>query len=329
MSRELAGSALLAFVLTLVVIPPLLRLLARLGSVDVPNHRSSHVGTVLRGAGLAIGLGFTVALVLRDDAGPLRIPIATIALLMTCLGFADDLRDLPVRVRLALLIIAGGFLGFAISPILHPVVSCALSALWIASTVNAYNFMDGINGISALTAMVAGVCFVVLGLAINLPLLSGIGACVFGAAAAFLPFNAPHARAFMGDAGSYGLGFITGAASWIAWANGVPLWVALAPLSIYLIDTASTLALRALRREPLSSAHREHMYQRLVQSGWGHVQASMLVVVGAAIVFAITYASWQAGSAVMGLSAWLGAILAYSFGTRVLITKRLSSSQTP
>lgn len=326
----LAASALLAFFITLLVMPPLLRTLDRLGSVDVPNHRSSHETVVLRGAGLAITLGFGVGLAssrYASYASYASIGLLILTFLLTVVGFIDDRRSISAAPRLAALLIAGACLGAIIPAPFSVVFSCALAALWIASVVNAYNFMDGINGISALTAMVSGASFVVLGVTQSNGLLGAIGACAFGASAAFLPFNAPRARAFMGDAGSYGLGFILGAGAWTAWVSAVPIWVVLAPLSIYLIDTASTLGLRAWQRKPLSEAHRDHVYQRLVQRGWTHIHVSLFVAGCSATIFAVTFATWRRDMPLLALAVWLAAALSYGVGARLLLTNRHASVQ--
>ncbi len=320
--------AVVAFFATLIAMPPLLRLLRSLGTFDVANHRSSHEGVVLRGAGLAITFGFVVALALSQKATSVSIAIAGIAVLLTSVGFWDDRHNLRPIPRLLGLLVAGGVLGVAVPLTSHPLVGCVAAALWVASAVNAYNFMDGINGISAMTAMVAGTALVIMGISANDDLVSAIGACALGASAAFLPFNAPRARAFMGDAGSYGVGFIVGAGAWTAWIGGIPMWVALAPLSIYLIDTATTLGLRAQQRKPLTEAHREHVYQRLVVSGWTHTQAAAFVATGAAIVFGLTFACWKLNLTALGIATWVAAALGYGIGVRLLAERMSALSQT-
>ena len=320
--------ALVAFLATLIVMPPLLRVLGRLGTFDVANHRSSHEGVVLRGAGLAITFGFVVALAVSQGATHVSVAIAALAVLLTGVGFWDDQRDLPALPRLLGLLASGAILGLVVPLTSHPLVGCVASPLWIASSVNAYNFMDGINGLSALSAMVAGLSYVVMGMSIGDELLAAIGACTFGSAAAFLPFNAPRARAFMCDAGSYGVGFIVGAGAWTAWTAGIPIWVALAPLSVYLIDTASTLAMRAQQHKPLTEAHREHVYQQIVQSGWSHTQGSLFIGLCTALVSGITFACWRFEVPALGLATWFAVSLGYGIGIRRIANGNASLDHT-
>ena len=132
--------------------------------------------------------------------------------------------------------------------------------LAVVGFVNAFNFMDGIDGISALNAVV-----MVLWLAMNSydvdNELSVLCLVVAAAVVGFAPFNLPRARLFLGDVGSYGLGVALSGCAVLAWAGGVPTTVVLAPFVIYLADTSTTLVRRALRRESVTTAHREHVYQ--------------------------------------------------------------------
>src|SRR5690606_15026464 len=80
------------------------------------------------------------------------------------------------------------------------------AAVWIVAYVNAFNFMDGINGISVAQAAVAGTAWALVGWWQDLPLVTAAGSIVAAAAVAFAPFNFPRARVFLGDAGSYFLG---------------------------------------------------------------------------------------------------------------------------
>jgi UDP-GlcNAc:undecaprenyl-phosphate/decaprenyl-phosphate GlcNAc-1-phosphate transferase len=142
--------------------------------------------------------------------------------------------------------------------------------------VNAFNFMDGINGISGLHAAAIGLTWMVGGLLLSEPLAVLLGSVAAAAALAFLPFNLPDARAFLGDVGSYFFG------GWLAISavlllGQLPLLLVVLPLLPYVADTAWTLVRRVRRGETWHEAHREHVYQRLVQAGWSHMRTSALV----------------------------------------------------
>jgi UDP-GlcNAc:undecaprenyl-phosphate/decaprenyl-phosphate GlcNAc-1-phosphate transferase len=154
-------------------------------------------------------------------------------------------------------------------------VSAVVGFFWLAGYTNAFNFMDGINGISGVQAGVTGI-----GMAVVAGLAGGdwghpavLGALIVaGAGIGFLPHNFPRARMFMGDVSSAPLGFLLAGLVW--WAASDLGWWLLAPLALlhanYVFDTGITLVRRVLRRESWHSAHREHFYQRMVRSGKSH-----------------------------------------------------------
>ena len=182
-------------------------------------------------------------------------------------GLADDVYGLGATVRLtATTIVAVGFVGTVDLPGAVTLGGSLVLALALVGFVNAFNFMDGINSISVLHTLVVTLWLAMASRAVDpgLALLTVVtGAAVVG----FAPFNVPGARLFLGDVGSYGLGIVLSGSALVAWSAGVPTLVALAPFVIYTADTGATLARRALRRERLVTAHREHVYQRLVDYG--------------------------------------------------------------
>jgi UDP-N-acetylmuramyl pentapeptide phosphotransferase/UDP-N-acetylglucosamine-1-phosphate transferase len=106
--------------------------------------------------------------------------------------------------------------------------------------------------------------------------LAGLGLVLAGAAFGFLPWNAPSARVFLGDVGSYGLGLLVAAMSVWAVAAGMPWHWAVAPLIVYGADTGWAILKRRRAGHSLTEAHREHAYQRLVDGGWVHLASAAL-----------------------------------------------------
>jgi UDP-N-acetylmuramyl pentapeptide phosphotransferase/UDP-N-acetylglucosamine-1-phosphate transferase len=167
-----------------------------------------------------------------------------------------------------------------------------LSAVWMTGYANAFNFMDGINGLAAGQAATTGAGMALLGgLALGdfgaTPVL--VSCVIAGAAAGFLPHNFPRARMFMGDVGSVTLGFLLASvALWLVKAGGRELIVPLALLHAnFILDTGITLVRRILRGQPFDQAHREHFYQRLVRSGKSHVFVTTLQMVLQALVIVL------------------------------------------
>jgi UDP-N-acetylmuramyl pentapeptide phosphotransferase/UDP-N-acetylglucosamine-1-phosphate transferase len=165
-----------------------------------------------------------------------------------------------------------------------PVIIAVVGATaWFLLYVNAFNFMDGVNGISGLQAAVVGAAFVGIGTLWDVPGVMGWGAAIAGASIAFLPYNAVRARVFLGDAGSYGLGAAIALLTVHAWTSGVPAWAALAPSLIYCADVLTTLCRRFLAHESVLDAHRSHIYQRLTDAGLSHVQVAGFVAAASAL----------------------------------------------
>ena len=256
--------------------------LTRRGLVDDVNHRSSHTVATLRGGGLSVLLTIALISTTATAFGPTGVggePLFATGICAVAgiglLGWWEDIKGLPVATRFilqsAISVVVVLFVAtFASAP---AAVLCA-AALGAVFYVNAANFMDGVNGLSSLHAVVVGIYVAMIATGQELHALAIFGLCGAGAFLGFLPWNVPRARLFLGDVGSYTLGaFVWFSSFWIA-VSGAALIVALAPLAIYAADVLLTLTLRGLRREPLAQAHREHVYQLLQQKTQSHGIAS-------------------------------------------------------
>jgi UDP-GlcNAc:undecaprenyl-phosphate GlcNAc-1-phosphate transferase len=253
--------------------------------VDVPNARSLHRELTPRGGGLAVavGCGFGIA-ASASGLGPPQLVVG--ALGFGLLGFADDVHHAPAILRLLL----QGLFAAAMVPLLlagvrgstlWQLVLGSGVLIWLVSYVNAFNFMDGINGLSTVQALIAGIYWGLIGVSRNAPALAAGGFVIAGAAAGFLPFNFPRARMFLGDVGSYFIGCWLATLMILGLRARVPVEVMVAPVAVYLADTSSTIIRRIFRGQRFLEAHREHVYQRLVASGWSHARTTGCV--GAAI----------------------------------------------
>ncbi len=136
--------------------------------------------------------------------------------------------------------------------------------------------MDGVNGISAAHALIAGVAYACYAAWGQHPFLLGASLAVAVSALLFLPWNAGRAWVFLGDVGSYALG--AALAVLAAWAvlRGVPVEAVLGPLALYLADTAWTLLRRIRAGEPWLQSHRTHVYQQWCDAGWSHQEVTLL-----------------------------------------------------
>jgi UDP-N-acetylmuramyl pentapeptide phosphotransferase/UDP-N-acetylglucosamine-1-phosphate transferase len=244
-----------------------------------PNPRSSHRVPTPQGAGIAVVGATLVAagtIVAYADPAHLNIPAALFAatLFMAIVGFADDLKSIPVLPRLMLQAVAVGAILFAAPNDLRIVPACPLwiersllllAGLWF---VNLVNFMDGLDWMTVAEVVPITGAIVLLGSIGELPASTTvIAAALCGAMVGFAPFNRPVATIFLGDVGSLPIGLLLG---WCLLQLGYHQHLAAALLLplYYLSDATATLLRRLVRREPVWAAHRSHYYQRATDNGF-------------------------------------------------------------
>ncbi|MEL0105587.1 MAG: glycosyltransferase family 4 protein [Rhodospirillaceae bacterium] len=272
-----------------------------------PNERSSHAIPTPTGGGLAVIVISIMAwhLISNNAGTPYHFAALIVATVgIAAMSFVDDLRSLPITIRLAVQIFAvtyvlqatpasvvyfGGFL-----PPVWDLLFAGILWLWF---INLFNFMDGIDGIAGVETISigCGISGVVL-LAGLSPALGWLSLIFISATIGFLWWNWHPAKIFLGDVGSIPLGFIFGWLLLMLAAEGQ--WPAAVILSLYyLTDATLTLLSRALRGQKIWQAHKKHFYQRAVQRGLSHAHVSTVVLIGNAglifcAMFSVIYQPW-------------------------------------
>lgn len=288
------GFALIVFVATAVIVDVLIILSTRFRLVDLPNRRSAHALPTARGAGAAIVLTTLIASCVAAYRWPelafrILCGVMVPSLVIAVVGIMDDIRPLPAVVRLAI----QGAVAATMTAILGPlpgielpgmpvvafgIFAWPLTIIWIVGLINAFNFMDGADGMAGLGALVVGLSMAVVGYKVGA--LAPMMVAVFAAAAAggFLVFNWQPARVFMGDVGSGFLGAVFAAVpvlvrdSLIETAF-VPMAMALWP---YVYDPFVSVFRRLWNGKNPLEPHREFFFHRLVRSGVSHAWVSLL-----------------------------------------------------
>lgn len=246
-----------------------LRYARRRGLLDQPGERRSHSVATPRGGGLSIAIVMVAALLAMGWWYPaLRSVLQAGALglvLVATVGWIDDHRPLSAKLRLMVHAIAAVLLAGAAWLSGYGPLVAAIAFVAVLVLVNVWNFMDGIDGLAASQAAIAGAGYALLpgaGSPAGLFALALAGACL-----GFLPFNFPRARIFMGDVGSGSLGQGLALLLVLAMAEGgdrvVPAgWpLLMLPLAAFLVDASLTLGRRILRREAWWEPHVQHAYQ--------------------------------------------------------------------
>lgn len=263
--------------------------------LDLPNERSSHVRPTPRGGGIVIvgvSLAGLLLAALTGSWDSLRGYLVG-ALLVAGISWIDDRRRVSSGLRLLVHIAAtacllwgtGSFTALTLpgGGNLHlGLWGVPLCALWVIGLTNAYNFMDGIDGIAAGQALIAALGWSVLAWVNQSVVVVQFSVLLAGSAFGFLLLNWSPAKVFMGDIGSAFLGFTFAALPLLARSMGtfdaegtLPL-VAVLFVWPFVFDSFFTFICRLLRKEHVFSAHRSHLYQRLVIAGYSHLRVTSL-----------------------------------------------------
>jgi phospho-N-acetylmuramoyl-pentapeptide-transferase len=256
--------------------------------LDHPNERSLHARPVPRVGGIGIVAGTLLAFALLR-AEPL---LAALVAALAVVSYLDDRAHLPIAVRFGAHALAAIVFVLAAAPDLHPLWQAALAVatMWLT---NLYNFMDGADGLAGGMALFGFGAYALAAWLAGDAVFAVVAASIAAAAAAFLVFNFPPAKVFMGDAGSIPLGFLAAALGLLGWREQHwPLWFPLLVFSPFVVDASVTLLRRTLRCERFWQAHKTHYYQRLVQLGWGHrdtalAEYALMAVCGAAALWSL------------------------------------------
>lgn len=324
-------SFLMTAALAALFTPVVRRFAMRIGAVSSPGGRNVNARSVPRLGGIAIAAAAvcTLLMLLRIESGvgmivqadPLRVlGLLGGALIVFVTGVLDDTRrvralyKLYAQIAAATLAYACGFRIDAISVSFGDSISMGVFGLpvtivWIVGVVNAINLIDGLDGLAAGIVFFAGITnFVVAYMGGNV-LLAVVMAVMLGAVVGFLFFNFNPARIFMGDSGSYFLGFLLGTSSISGYkaSTAVAILVPMIALGVPIFDTLFTVVRRFLERRPLFSPDRGHIHHRLLDMGLTHRRA-VLTLYGVSIVFTVAAIalsvgrSWQGGIAIFTAS---------------------------
>jgi len=269
----------------------------RVRMLDFPNHRSSHETPVPNSGGIAITLtilaGFSAAYIFGDGT---QIPDRQVfgfglaALAIVAVSLLDDLRKLQTfKIKLGAQIAAAAILlvlDVVIRTMSLPVVGNVdlgwwgypITLIWVVGLTNAFNFMDGLDGLAAGTGVIVAAFFGVITFLEGSLFLYILCYVVMSSTLGFLIFNFPKARIFMGDSGSQLLGFSFAVLAVMATEYDVSrtsLWVMPLLFFNFICDTGFTFIRRLLAREKVTQAHRSHLYQLFNQLGYSHAAVSV------------------------------------------------------
>lgn len=307
-----------AFATSLLALPFWRKWCLRANLVDDPGHRKIHDAPIPLAGGFAVLTGILLPLAIGaillkpgivkiSSAGLIvhgldrrAIELAVLALgavAVTILGWLDDkheLKALPKFIGQILIAVAVAAACKRITLFVHSeVFSYAITIFWILTVINAFNFMDNMNGLCAGLGAIGAFLFALLAAANGEYLVAITGFLMCGALVGFLPWNFPNARAFLGDAGSHLVGYLLAVMAilphFYTKQNPRPFAV-LAPLlvlAIPLIDLAQVSLFRTLNKKPFWIGDTNHLSHRLVRAGMSRTGAVLLLWLVATVMGAM------------------------------------------
>lgn len=323
----------LAALLALALTPPMRWLARRIGMVDQPDKRRIHTTPTPRGGGLAVfaafhlTLGYMIWMVGGDFSSQFTsswwLLFLGVSSLLAAIGLLDDMLSLKPwfklagQITVAAMLYANGLNFSMLLSINFPAwVNCALTIFWIVGVINAFNLIDGLDGLAAGLACIAS-----LGLAVSMFFRDMSGAAIpylalAGACLGFLRYNFSPASVFLGDTGSMFLGLtlavlplMTASKQELLASLGVPLLM----LGIPIFDTIIAIWRRSIRAAlpgPVSAGSRrirlmqgdtEHLHHRLLAKTMSQPRAALLLYTVNLILVVIGLAAMLLGKRAPGV----------------------------
>jgi UDP-GlcNAc:undecaprenyl-phosphate GlcNAc-1-phosphate transferase len=328
-------ACLTALFLSVLVTPLVRRLALRIGAVSTPGGRHVHGRTVPRLGGIALAFAWTVPVVAlflhsRVIAYQLHgrvVQLAAVVLggaVICAVGALDDARSVRSLHKLAAQVVVATFAfacGLQIQAVVLPIVgtlqmgvfALPITVLWIVGVTNAVNLIDGLDGLAAGVSFFAALTSFVIAALSGSVFVALTMAALMGALVGFLFFNFNPARIFMGDSGSYFLGFVLATTALAGGglqqkaSTAVSLLVPILALGLPIFDTLFSMFRRLLERRSIFSADRGHVHHRLLDIGLTHRRAviflygiSSLLAAGAIAVS--LGRSWHVGLALLSVT---------------------------
>ena len=275
-----------AFIISLVLTPICRDVFRSYGVVDQPDARKVHRYPIPRVGGLAIAISYLVAYVLvrPEEGSPLAQQLSLVwrllpgAALAFAVGLLDDLFNLRAWIKLGGQVAAAGLAcvgGVRIVSIGGTPTdawwSVPLTILWLLACMNAFNLVDGLDGLAVGVGLFATLTVFTAAMMQHNMVLAVATFPLAGALLAFLCYNFNPATIFLGDSGSLLIGFLLGCYAAI-WSNKsatlLGMTAPLMALSIPLLDVALAIVRRFLRRQPIFAADRGHIHHRLLDRGF-------------------------------------------------------------
>ena len=300
----------IAFIASIAITPLVIKLAIKFGALDVPkDNRRVHKTPIPLIGGLAIYFAFVVTVIIFIPLTKQIIGILLGGTFITISGLIDDIKPMRAKIKLSLQIIAAIIVvsfGVNIKFVSNPFggaegmldigwLSIPATIFWIVGVTNAFNLIDGLDGLAAGIASISCITLLVISLANGRMTAVMLTATLAGSTIGFLPYNFNPAKIFMGDTGAQFLGFLLAAISIegaIKSAAAIAITVPILALGLPIYDTLMAIIRRYINKRPVMEADRGHLHHRLIDMGLTQKQAVLIMyfisgLLGLSAVFAM------------------------------------------
>ena len=294
---------IVAGVVSLLLTPVVKTFSFKVGAVDVPkDERRMHDHPIPRLGGLAIFLGFIVAVLLFVPLDKARQGMLLGAVIIVILGIFDDIYALPAKLKFVVQIVAAlvaVMMGNRIERLTNPNIfsdnplwelgwlSIPVTIIWIVAITNAVNLIDGLDGLACGVSTISSVTMLVIALLVSELDVAVVMAALAGACIGFLPYNFNPAKIFMGDTGATFLGFIMATMSvqgMFKMYNIISFVVPFLMLGLPIFDVCFAVIRRISKGQSPMAPDRSHVHHKLIDMGMSQKQAVGTLYVISAIL---------------------------------------------
>ena len=296
---------MLAMFVSYVLTPYIKKLAFKIGAVDRPDNRKVHKKIMPRLGGLAIYIAFMIGCVASMEITKDIFGILLGGTLIVALGVADDVYQLPAKVKLLGQIVAACVLvafDIRIEWVNNPLggyfyldmFSIPFTIFWIISFTNVVNLIDGLDGLAAGVSAIASLTVILVAIQMGYFHVAILTAALAGAIIGFIRYNFNPATIFMGDTGSMFLGYMLAAISIygaVKTAATIALIVPAIALGLPILDTAFAIMRRYVNGRPIFQPDKGHLHHRLLDKGMSHKEA-VLFMYGITAVLCIGAVLW-------------------------------------
>jgi UDP-GlcNAc:undecaprenyl-phosphate GlcNAc-1-phosphate transferase len=287
-----------ALILTLTLLPFIIRLSHQKGWLDFPSQRKLHKHPTPRLGGLAIFLSCLLAWIIGAvfwpdlllGFGRLTLWLSGGAIVIFGLGLWDDFQPVRFRYKILveslvglILILAGLKIELLFIPFWHPVelgwFSSPVTLLWFLGLLNSINLIDGLDGLAGGVSVIAAMTMFMVGIHFNAPVVALLMVGVFAATLGFLKFNRAPAKIFLGDSGSLFLGYSFAISSLICPIKSytaLAMFVPLVALAVPVLEAVTSFLRRTLSLRKFYVPDNQHLYNLLLDLGFSPKRTALI-----------------------------------------------------